>query len=161
VLELVDCKHCGMSGTCRNGINNESCAKCVSFWQENLKRMPKDANPMGMVCSVCWGKGLTEPSQSKWEYRFPAALAIVFVALGFGTLLTVFLVPLFRPGADTQHFDKVLVFVSTPVGSVTGYYFGGQKAKGRVGRPAVSAIGKPVRKLETGATVLESKSPTG
>ena len=93
----------------------------------------------GLVCSVCWGKGVAEPSQSKWEYRFPAVLAIIFVALGFGTLLVVFLVPLLKSGADSQQFDKVLVFVSTLVGSVTGYYFGGERGKGRLTRPPVSS----------------------
>lgn len=147
--ELVECKHCGMSGTCRNGINDQSCARCVSFWHESIRAMPKQADSNGLVCSVCWGKGITELSQSKWEYRFPATLAIVFVTLGFGTLLTVFLLP--PSGNDHDHFDKVLVFVSTLVGSVTGYYFGGQRDKGRVTRAAGSGTPKPISKSETKA----------
>jgi hypothetical protein len=31
--------------------------------------------------------------------------------------------------APNPHFDKILVFVSTLIGSITGYYFGGEHAK--------------------------------
>ena len=71
---------------------------------------------------MCWGKGLAELSSSKWNYRYPALLAIVFVFLAF-LLLFVFGVLRY------EHFDKLLVFVSTLIGSITGYYFGGERAK--------------------------------
>jgi hypothetical protein len=53
-----------------------------------------------------------------------AFLALTFVLLGFGLLLTVFLVS--AKDGSTTHFDEVLVFVST---LLTGDYFGGQRGK--------------------------------
>lgn len=92
------------------------------MWAGQKEGLIKNGSHVGLVCSVCWGKGLAELSSAKWNYRYPAILAIVFVLLGF-LLLFVF------AWRDYQHFDKLLVFVSTLIGSITGYYFGGERAR--------------------------------
>jgi hypothetical protein len=77
----------------------------------------------GLVCSVCFGRGLAETASSKWDYRFPGILAILFISVAFG-LLYYF--------SNSAHFDTILVFISTLVGSVTGYYFGGERSRSTV-----------------------------
>ena len=120
--DYVTCKHCNETGTCKNGKDGISCSRCTAYWAEAIKGFQSSGSESGLVCSVCWGKGIAEPSSSKWVYRFPAILAIIFVVLAF------FLLVLFG-WREYNHFDKLLVFVSTLVGSITGYYFGGEKAK--------------------------------
>ena len=119
--DYVTCKHCDETGTCK-GINGISCGRCVAFWDNSIRGFDKSTgNVSGLVCSVCWGKGIAEPSSSKWAYRFPAVLAIIVVVSAISLLV------LFE-WLKSEHFDKILVFVSTLAGSVTGYYFGGEKA---------------------------------
>lgn len=118
MAELVACKHCNESGTCRNGEGDASCDRCATFWSGSDQRFPKTGKHTGLVCSVCMGRGLAETASSQWDYRFPGILAILFVLVAFGLLFY------FNQSA---HFDKILVFVSTLVGSVTGYYFGGER----------------------------------
>ena len=118
MAELVACKHCNESGTCRNGEGDASCDRCAAFWSGRDQQFPKTGKHTGLVCSVCMGRGLAETASSQWDYRFPGILAILFVGVAFG-LLYYF--------NNSPHFDKILVFVSTLVGSVTGYYFGGER----------------------------------
>jgi hypothetical protein len=77
------------------------------------------------VCSVCEGKGIAELSSAKWTYRYPAVLAVMLAVVAFLTLW----VAMLRSASDD--FAKVLVFVSTLTGSITGYYFGGTRAMAR------------------------------
>ena len=116
MAELVECQHCEQTGTCNKGQNGESCKRCVGLWTSR-RELANGPSNLGLVCSICWGKGWTEPSSAKWNYRYPAMLALTFVVLGF-LLLFVFGL------RNYEHFDKILVFVSTLVGSITGYYFG-------------------------------------
>jgi hypothetical protein len=83
--------------------------------------LPEDDDNVGLVCSVCLGKGIVEPYALKIERRFPFFLAIGLVSLGF---LVLFLSK--KVGLDP---DKVLPFVGTLLGSITGYYFGGERAR--------------------------------
>ncbi len=76
----------------------------------------------GLVCSVCYGRGVNEGSQTKWDYRFPLLLAAVLSACGFITLWVL---------RENVNFDKVLVFVSTLLASITGFYFGGERSRRR------------------------------
>jgi hypothetical protein len=115
MAELVPCKHCNETGTCRNGEDDASCDRCAAF--------PKTGKHTGLVCSVCMGRGLAETASSQWDYRFPGILAILFIAIAFGLLYYFY---------DSPHFDRILVFVSTLVGSVTGYYFGGERRRSTV-----------------------------
>ena len=66
---------------------------------------------------------MAETASSQWDYRFPVILAILFIGIAFG-LLYYF--------QNSPHFDTILVFVSTLVGSVTGYYFGGERRRSTV-----------------------------
>lgn len=114
--ELVPCKHCNETGTCNPGA--ESCGLCIKRW----KTREGEVNPTrGLVCSVCWGKGLVEASAAKWSNRFPFFLASVLVIFGFSLLF----------GANWAHIDghQALTFVGTLLGSVTGYYFGGERSR--------------------------------
>lgn len=127
-MDLVPCAHCRESGTCRNGPNEQGCALCQSTWLEHQgKHYTKDMDQTGIVCSVCWGKGLAEPSNQKWHYRFPAVLAFIIIVAAFSLLF-------FFANNDKGNFDKIVVFVGTLVGSVTGYYFGGERRSGSVVR---------------------------
>jgi hypothetical protein len=121
--EMAKCLHCKESGTCTNGANGLSCARCVAFWQKR-KECPADSGQQtGLVCSICWGKGIAEVSSAKWTYRYPAFLASGFILLAFILLF------IYGLRENKEHFDKVLVFVSTAIGSITGYYFGGERAR--------------------------------
>jgi uncharacterized membrane protein len=123
MAELVLCKHCNETGTCRNGEGDASCDRCAAFWSGRDKQFPKTGKHTGLVCSVCSGRGLAETASSQWDYRFPVILAILFIVIAFG-LLYYF--------QNSPHFDTILVFVSTLVGSVTGYYFGGERRRSTV-----------------------------
>jgi hypothetical protein len=132
--ELVTCKHCSETGTCRNGQDGTSCDRCSTYWrQQQSQQMPKDERFTGMVCSVCFGRGLAETASSQWDYRFPGLLAVLFIAAAFGLLF-------YFEVTQSAHFDKVLVFVSTLVGSVTGYYFGGERRRRTVQVPKVETV---------------------
>jgi hypothetical protein len=117
-MDLVPCAHCVTNGTCKNGLNQSGCAACQANWTERSGKFNDFPEKTGIICSVCWGRGLVEPSNQKWEYRFPAFLALLIIVVAFSLLL------LF---SNENGFDKILVFVSTLVGSVTGYYFGGER----------------------------------
>jgi hypothetical protein len=128
--DLANCQHCKMTGTCTTD-SGASCNRCVAVWRERYpKHFDNSKIYKGLVCSVCWGKGLAEPSQRKWDYRFPAILAATFVVLAF---LLLYL-------GDTigLRADKSLPFVGTLVGSITGFYFGGAK-RGETAKPASPA----------------------
>ena len=117
--DLVECPHCQQTGTCTNGQDGQSCQRCVARWNKGQSLPPESGKAIGLVCSVCHGKGLAELSSGRWHYRYPALLALVVVLLGF-------LILFFFGWRHYEHFDKLLVFVSTLIGSITGYYFGGK-----------------------------------
>ena len=125
MLEFVTCKHCEETGTCTNGSNGDSCTRCIAYWIQYVQNYKPKEVEKGLVCSVCWGKGVTEPTSSKWQNRFTPILAMVFVLLAF---LLVFVFGLFK----IPDFDKVLVFAGTLIGSITGYYFGGEKVANKL-----------------------------
>lgn len=137
MLEFVICKHCNETGTCRNSKANGGCARCEAYWLKSLRHyQTKEGEPV--LCSVCWGKGVAEPLSSKWENRFTPILATAFVLLAFMTIFV------FGVWASSQ-FEKVLVFASTLIGSVTGYYFGGER-KSRSLPPISQRVNKSLDK---------------
>jgi hypothetical protein len=75
----------------------------------------------GLTCSVCWGKGVTELTASQWQHRYTFILSCAFVVLAFGL---VGMVSWHKP----EILDRILVFIGTLLGSVTGYFFGGVRA---------------------------------
>ena len=75
----------------------------------------------GLKCSTCWGRGLVEPTgATRWDYRTPAYLAAGLAALTFVLLFVTY-------NGNGEAFNKSLIFAGTLLGSITGYYFGGQK----------------------------------
>jgi hypothetical protein len=117
--DFIPCPHCDKTGTCHRGGGDKSCGRCIAgrwLW----KKLPKDDDYVGLVCSVCSGKGLVEPYALKIERLFPFFLAAGLAALGFSLLFI-------RPGGLTP--EQSLPFVGTLLGSITGYYFGGERAR--------------------------------
>jgi len=139
VADYVSCKHCSSTGTCKNAQDRRSCAVCREHWKEKwLKTYQKsheatpelkDLDSDGLVCSVCEGLGVVEMQSSSWDYRFPGYLAIIFIFAAFGLIFY------FYNDKGNGGFQQVLVFASTLIGSVTGYYFGGAKRTGRTVEP--------------------------
>jgi len=127
LLERLPCRHCSGQGTCKTGIGGASCAVCVRGDIPFLHRLLGRGRPLdfgnvvytGLVCSVCHGRGTLEPTTFKFHNRMAPVLALIFIIFG-GSLLVKF--------RGHQSFDAVLTFVGTLIGSVTGYYFGGQRA---------------------------------
>lgn len=112
MVDRYQCAHCGSTGTCRNASDGKSCSVCVR--QHRLE--PEDNDPI--VCSVCRGIGSVEPVSLGFQKHFTASLALVFVGLAF---VVIFVFGVYVP----EHFEKVLVFAGTLIGSITGFYFGG------------------------------------
>jgi hypothetical protein len=123
-VDHVECQHCKHTGTCTNGLDGQSCLRCIAFWTKHKEFVSESGKPIGLVCSVCWGKGSAELSSVKWNYRTPAYLAFVIVLFGF-LILFVF------GWRHSEQFDKLLVFVSTLIGSITGYYFAAKATAAR------------------------------
>lgn len=145
MLEFVTCKHCVETGTCTNGHDGGSCTRCIAYWKQYVQDYTPKEDDKGLVCSVCWGKGVTEPTSSKWQNRFTPILAMVFVLLAF---LLVFIFGLFK----IPDFDKVLVFAGTLIGSITGYYFGGEKVANKLvptpNKPNIQQTNAPTQPLK-------------
>lgn len=116
--ELVSCKHCDESGTCNPG--DTSCGVCIARWMQR-GQLGQDGPAIGLICSVCWGKGLVEASAAKWNNRFPFILASGLVLLGFALLFLV--------GWTGIDKNQALTFVGTLLGSITGFYFGGERGR--------------------------------
>ena len=135
-MDLVPCAHCSTTGSCKNGQAQAGCARCQAFWSEREGKWDSFPDRTGIVCSVCWGKGVAEPSNQKWQYRFPAMLALLIIIVAVGLLLWF---------GQTTAFDRILVFVSTLVGSVTGYYFGGERRGASVVAPPKASTAPPAR----------------
>jgi uncharacterized iron-regulated membrane protein len=75
---------------------------------------------MGLICSVCEGRGTVEPHSVKLNNRFLPYFSMFFVLL-----LLVFLAIVIFWG-NKEYFQGVLGFVSAMTGSITAYYFGGR-----------------------------------
>jgi hypothetical protein len=107
-----DCKHCNGKGSCTNGLNGESCAVCA---RRNL--LLKHSPAIGLVCSVCKGHCKVEPTSSRLKNRAAPIIAIYIVAAAIMIIA----------GGYEKHFNEVLAFVGTLTGTVTGFYFGGNR----------------------------------
>jgi hypothetical protein len=117
-IESITCAHCEGSGTCHSGSNQSTCAVCI-----REHRLPNsDAPYVGLVCSVCEGLGIAESKSAMIQNRFIPFLAIVIAYFALG--LVAF-------SLKSEHLDKILIFASTLVGSIVGYYFGGARLKTR------------------------------
>jgi hypothetical protein len=116
------CAHCAGKGTCRNGPEEGGCQICFAHWRERYPKTKDNPQVGAIKCSTCWGRGIVEPpGATKWDYKTPAYLGGLLALCSFALLFTL----AFR--RDPEGFSKSLVFVGTLLGSITGYYFGGQK----------------------------------
>lgn len=111
--KLYECKHCLGTGTCTTGNNQHSCHACVKrselpFWQRK--------NQSGIICSVCSGLGVAEPTTDRMNKRIAPLLAIFLIFF----LLTLLLIALVT---ESKHFSELLAFTSAIIGSIVGYYF--------------------------------------
>ncbi len=77
----------------------------------------KDKEAVGLICSVCKGYGVAEPMTPRLRNRITPLLSLFIVYLALA------LVMLF---GSKEHFNEILAFAATLIGSVTGYYFGGR-----------------------------------
>lgn len=113
---LCPCAHCEGTGTCKNGLEGTSCASCTK------KNELKGKDHSGLLCGSCGGIGLAEPMTERLNKRAKPLLAmnIVFVVL---IIVAVCLV------TKNDHFSEILVFASTLIGSITGYYFSSNTMK--------------------------------
>ena len=119
------CKHCDESGTCRTltslvVVSVHAGGGRISFGPEDPTN--------GLICSVCWGKGLVEASAAKWSNRFPFISSSGLVLLGFACFFLISWTKI------DEH--QALTFSGTLLGSITGFYFGGER-----GRLAASSTG--------------------
>ena len=114
--QLYPCAHCSGSGTCTNGKENESCFVCN-------KEAKAKVGSKNLVCSVCGGIGLAEIKSDRINRRTAPLLAIL---IAYFALIFVF----FLAFTNNQHFSEGLAFSGTLIGSITGYYFGGN-SKGK------------------------------
>ncbi|SMY18474.1 molecular chaperone DnaJ [Photobacterium aquimaris] len=112
-LNLYECKHCTGTGTCTTGHNQHSCRTCIQradlpFWRRQ--------NQSGLVCGVCGGLGMAEPTTDRMNKRIAPLLAIYLSSFLIG-LLTYALI------TKNQYFSEILAFSGPIIGSVVGYYF--------------------------------------
>src|ERR1700738_4999906 len=116
------CAHCEGKGTCKNGKDDTGCLICFAHWSQRYPKM-KDVHELGAIkCSTCWGRGIVEPpGATKWDYKTPAYLGAALAGCSFALLFTLAFMK------DSEGFAKALVFAGTLLGSITGYYFGGQR----------------------------------
>jgi hypothetical protein len=110
--EFISCAHCQGSGTCKNGEDDSSCFVCLK-----ARKLTTNDKQTGLVCSVCKGLGVVEPLTARLRNRIVPVLALLIVYVAMYMLMHF---------ANTDHFNEVLAFVATLIGSVTGYYFGGK-----------------------------------
>lgn len=109
---IHSCAHCNGSGTCKHGREGLSCAACVN--KNELKR----GEYFGLACGTCGGLGQTDTITYRMNHRTAPLLAIMII-------LSCFLLIVFGLVKD-QHFQEILTFSGTVIGSVVGYYFGGK-----------------------------------
>jgi hypothetical protein len=119
---ILDCAHCGGTGTCANGEDQASCAACVtknelsSGFVSRLFTKPKAY--VGLVCGTCGGMGKTDTLTHRMNHRAAPLLAISLI-IGCFVLIGIVLI-------KDIHFSEILTFCGTLIGSVIGYYFGGK-----------------------------------
>ena len=109
----IDCKHCFGTGTCTNGKDSESCAKC-----SRRSYLFKHNPPVGLVCSVCRGTCKIEPMSSRLKHRVGPLIALYIIGTAVMMVAT----------GHKEHFSEVLAFVGTLTGAVTGFYFSNKQS---------------------------------
>lgn len=115
------CGHCRGHGTCHTGRDGSSCFVCASDAQ-----VPDlNSTHHGLPCSVCHGHGCGAPKEVKTNRLMNVYVTVFFSVAVFGVLILSFWFP--------AHFDKVLTFSGTIIGSITGFYFAGRQRSAKSG----------------------------
>jgi hypothetical protein len=123
-LEQAPCVHCGATGVCKNGPKETACFDCVArlsakIWQRWTASKPNTSNVQkGCWCGVCLGKGRIEGATFKILKFFPFAFALLFIGCCFVVLW------------HTAHgeLDKLQGALTTIMGTIVGFYFGGRRS---------------------------------
>jgi hypothetical protein len=123
-IQQRPCPHCGATGTCDKGIDKQACGDCIRrfaipSWKRWFTRKYKDADivgPKGCWCGVCGAKGFIEGATFKLRNYFPFLFASTFVICCF---------VLFGFKHDVP--DKIGSALTTIMGTIVGFYFGGKK----------------------------------
>jgi hypothetical protein len=124
VLEQANCPHCGATGTCKLGLNGAACDDCADrisarFWQRFKNRTPNaDAERRHFWCGVCLGKGRIEGATFKFLRLFPFFFAAAFVVCCFLVLWHL----------EKDSVDKLQGALTTLMGTIVGFYFGGKRS---------------------------------
>jgi len=109
------CSHCSGLGTCRTGNGTVSCFVCA----KTAGVADPDQAHHGLPCSICHGHGCSAPREVKTNRLMGAYVTIICSA-------SVFIIIALSGFFFKDQFDKVLTFGGTVIGSITGFYFGGQ-----------------------------------
>lgn len=120
MTDRYPCAHCSTTGTCRTATDGKSCAVCVRKNRLKADNYGGSARNDAIICSVCRGIGSVEPVSLGFQKHFTSSLALVFVGLAL-IIIIIFGV------MGSEHFETVLAFAGTLIGSVTGFYFGGAR----------------------------------
>ena len=114
MTDLVSCAHCESKGTCQNAEESNSCQVCK---RHHKVADTSGASVKGLVCSVCEGWGAIETKTARIKNRVAPMLALIIVYVVLCMIWT---------NLESPHFDKLLAFGGTLIGSIVGYYFGGK-----------------------------------
>lgn len=107
---LYPCAHCGGVGTCKNGLNECSCAVCVKEYELRGKEF------VGLPCGVCGGLGQAEPRTERINKRMPAIL-------GFSVVFLLMAGIFFAALSKSPYFSEILAFSGPIIGTVLGFYY--------------------------------------
>jgi hypothetical protein len=123
-LEQAPCPHCLATGTCTRGPELTACSDCIDrvsarMWQRfKVRQLSASKEQPGCWCGVCLGKGRIEGATFKFLRFFPFIFAAAFVAGCFLVLLLA--------GKETS--EKLQGALTTLMGTIVGFYFGGKRS---------------------------------
>lgn len=112
---LYPCAHCSQTGTCASGPDGSSCLVCLKINEVKGKLI------FGIICGSCNGIGLAEPRTERINKRIKPVLAIGFM---FSLLAGVYV----AASLNSAYFHEILVFSTTLLGSIVGYYFSARQS---------------------------------
>jgi hypothetical protein len=124
-MEQAPCPHCGATGTCTHGPTGTACSDCIDrisarMWQRfKVRGANADNGQKGCWCGVCLGKGRIEGATFKFLRFFPFFFAAVFVVCCFFVLWHT---------RGTDGLEKLQGALTTLMGTIVGFYFGGKRS---------------------------------
>jgi len=115
---IHSCAHCGGTGTCTHGKNGVACAACVEKNDLKPGLFSRNQDFTGLACGTCGGLGKTDMVTYRLNNRATPLLAFMIITFCFILIVMGLFVE--------KHFQEILTFSGTLIGSVVGYYFGGK-----------------------------------